>query len=214
MNSKPSKPSKPVSPSHSHDKLSEAGLDQINENIGAISAFYAREKQKISPSQRFLENISHFVGQPLYFGSILLFVSAWILANVFARQLGLVEFDEPPFLWLQGTVSLGALLTTTVVAIKQNRMAKMEEQRAHLDLQVNLLTEQKSTKIIDLLEELRRDLPMVKNRYDPEAEAFQESTDPHLVLAALDEQGVSAEQPQDTGEAKTDVERNKPGKNS
>lgn len=210
MNFKPSEP--PVSSTHSHDKLSEAGLDQINENIGAISEFYAREKQKISPSQRFLENISHFVGQPLYFGSILLFVAAWILANVFARQLGWVEFDEPPFLWLQGTVSLGALLTTTVVAIKQNRMARIEEQRAHLDLQVNLLTEQKSTKIINLLEELRRDLPMVKNRYDPAAEAFQESTDPHLVLAALDERDVSAERPQDTREAKTDVARNKPGK--
>ncbi len=212
MNSNSSEPS--VASGHSHDKLSEAGLNQINENIGAISEFYAREKQKISASQRFLENISRFVGQPLYFGSILLFVAAWIMANVFARQLGWAEFDEPPFLWLQGTVSLGALLTTTVVAIKQNRMAKIEEQRAHLDLQINLLTEQKSTKIIDLLEELRRDRPMVKNRYDSAAEAFQESTDPHLVLDALNEQNVSAERPHDKGDAKIDVERNRPEKNS
>ncbi|HAN55949.1 MAG TPA: hypothetical protein DCQ77_07060 [Betaproteobacteria bacterium] len=210
MNSKSSESS--VSPSHSHDKLSEAGLDQINANISAISEFYAHEQEKISPSQRFLEKISHFVGQPLYFGSILLFIAAWILANVFARQLGWVEFDKPPFFWLQGIVSLGALLTTTVVVIKQNRMARTEEQRAHLDLQINLLTEQKTTKIIDLLEELRRDLPMVKDRYDQEAKAFQESTDPHLVLAALDEEGISVEQPKHTGGAKTDVERNKHGK--
>ncbi len=66
MNSKSSQPS--VASRHSHDKLSEAGLNQINENIGAISEFYAREKQKISASQRFLESISRFVGQPLYFG--------------------------------------------------------------------------------------------------------------------------------------------------
>ena len=85
-------------------------------------------------------------------------------------------FDPPPFAWLQGIFSLGALLTATVVLIKQNRLAKLEEPRAHLDLQVNLLAEQKTTKLIDLMEELRRDLPMVKDRNDPEAAALQTST--------------------------------------
>ena len=71
--------------------------------------------------------------------------------------------------------------------IKQNRLAKLEELRAHLDLQVNLLAEQKATKLIDLIEELRRDLPMVKDRSDPEAAALKQPTDPNVVLATLDE---------------------------
>ena len=37
------------------------------------------------------------------------------------------------------------------------------------------------------MEELRRDLPNVKNRADPMAEALQKSMNPSLVLAALDE---------------------------
>jgi uncharacterized membrane protein len=37
-------------------------------------------------------------------------------------------------------VSCVALVTTTVVLIAQNRQARFEQQRAHLDLQVNLLT--------------------------------------------------------------------------
>ena len=89
--------------------------------------------------------------------------------------------------WLQGIVSLGALLTTTVVLITQNREAQLEEQRLELELQVNLLTEQKTTKLIRLLEELRRDLPMVKDRHDPEAAALQKPTNPEEVLAALEE---------------------------
>jgi Protein of unknown function (DUF1003) len=36
-----------------------------------------------------------------------------------------------------------ALLTTALVLVKQNRQARVEEHRAHLDLQVNLLAEQK-----------------------------------------------------------------------
>lgn len=188
----------PISASDTPDKSSESKLDQISQNIESILAFYTREEQKISRSQRVLEIISGFLAQPLYLGSILLFAALWMFANVFARRIGLAVLDPAPFSWLQGIVSLGALLTSTVVLIKQNRLAKLEEQRAHLDLQVNLLTEQKATKIINLLEELRRDLPMVRDRHDPEAAAFQQPTDPHVVLAALNEQretpGVTPEQ--------------------
>jgi len=160
---------------------------QISQNIEAVLEFYTREDQKISRSQRIVERISLFAGQPLFLGLILFFVAAWMLANVGLRQLGMAEFDAAPFLWLQGGIGLGALLTTTVVLTKQNRTARVEEQRAHLDLKVMLLTEQKTAKLIDLLEELRRDLPNVKNRHDPEAAAMQQAMNPDEVLAALDE---------------------------
>lgn len=108
-------------------------------------------------------------------------------------------FDPAPFHLLAGIVALGALITSTVVLIKQNRLAKLEGQRAHLELQVNLLTEQKATKIINLIEELRRDLPMVKDRHDHEATAFQQPTDPEAVLAALDEQFDTVERSKHAG---------------
>ena len=183
----------PVSPSGHEGKSTDASRDQISQNIATILAFYTREEQKISRAQRALENISGFAGRPLYLVSILIFVALWILANVVADGYGMEEFDPAPFFWLQGIIGLGALLTTTVVLIKQNRLAKLEERREHLDLQVNLLTEQKTTKLIELIEELRRDLPMVKNRHDPEAHALQQPTDPHQVLAAFDDRRDSDE---------------------
>lgn len=73
-----------------------------------------------------------------------------------------------------------------MVLIAQNRESKLEEQRLHLELQDNLLTEQKTTTIIRLLEELRHDLPMVKDRHDPEATEMQKPMDPDEVLAALE----------------------------
>jgi uncharacterized membrane protein len=99
----------------------------------------------------------------------------------------MAEFDPEPYFWLQGVVGLGALLTATVVLSKQNRLTKLEEQRAHLDLKVMLLTEQKTAKLINLLEELRRDLPNVRNRHDPEAAELQQSINPELVRDALNE---------------------------
>ena len=177
-------------PADPRDAPFESERDQISQNIEAVLEFYAREEQKISRSQRILERISHFIGQPVFLGFILLFVALWMLANAVLRQSGMGEFDPAPFFWLQGIVGLGALLTATVVLIKQNRLARLEEQRAHLDLKVTLLTEQKAAKMIDLLEELRRDLPNVKNRHDPQAAALQQSMNPDQVLAALDERGA------------------------
>lgn len=161
--------------------------DPISLNVESIFAFYTREEEKISRSQHAVEVISGFLGRPLFLVCILLLVGLWILDNVLPSESGAVQFDEAPFFWLQGIVSLCALLTTTVVLIEQNRMSKLQEQRAHLDLQLNLLTEQKTTKLIDLIEELRRDLPMVKDRHDPEATALQQHTDPHHVLATIGE---------------------------
>jgi uncharacterized membrane protein len=169
------------------DKPAVPGTDQISQNIETILAFYAHDEKKLSSPQRLLEAISDSVGRPRYIGYIVLLVALWISANVLTHRLGYVEFDPAPFFWLQGLVSLGALLTTTVLLIKQNRLAKLEERRAHLELQVNLLTEQKTTKLINLMEELRRDLPNVRNRHDAEAVALQQPTDAVQVLAELDE---------------------------
>lgn len=172
-------------PAGNHDTPTEQ--DQVSQNIEAVLGFYTREEQKISSSQRTLEKISSFIGQPVSLGIILLFVILWTISNLLLRQYGMVEFDPPPFLWLQGIVGLGALLTATIVLTKQNRLAKLEERRAHLDLKVTLLTEQKAAKLIDLMEELRRDLPNVNNRLDSEAASLKQSMKPDMVLATLDE---------------------------
>jgi uncharacterized membrane protein len=185
MTAKPAVSPLPAAPAQNPTSGSERV--EMSQNIEAVLAFYTREDQKISRSQRIVERISLFAGRPIFLTLILLFVASWLLANLALRQLGLHEFDPAPFFWLQGTLGLGALLTATVVLTKQNRLERLAEQRAHLDLKVTLLTEQKTAKLIHLIEELRRDLPNVRDRHDPEAAALQQSMKPDAVLAALDE---------------------------
>jgi uncharacterized membrane protein len=163
----------------------------VSQNIESIVAFHEREQRKISNSQRRLEHVSRLMARPLYLVVLLLIAALWISVNALAAPLGLAPFDPPPFPRLQGLLTLAALLTTTVVLIAQNRHSKVESQRAHLDLQVNLLTEQKVTKLIHLLEELRRDLPMVRDRHDPEAASLQARTDTAQMLSALEDVGAA-----------------------
>jgi len=156
-------------------------------------AIAKRDWEQLSPWQRRVEHIGRFVSRPAYFVGLLLFAAAWVLVNLTGPLYGREPFDPFPFPLLDGVLTLCALLTTTVVLIAQSRQAKLVQQHTHLDLQVNLLTEQKVSTIIRLLEELRRDLPMVKNRHDPQATVLQEATDTAQVLSAIEQGGLTTE---------------------
>jgi len=162
--------------------------DQLSQNISAIKAIHARAEQDVSQHQRTVECVTAFFGRPAFLYSILLVITLWILPNVLPRRFNLPRFDPPPFDWLERTVTLSSFLMTTGVLITQNREEKLASRRAHLSLQLNLLAEQKTAKLIALVEELRRDLPSVKNRHDPEAEVMKQSADPHTVMDALEEE--------------------------
>ena len=164
-----------------------AEADEIGLNIAAVQAFYDHQSRDLSLSQRAAERIANAVGHPYFLVAITMVVVLWIGVNIVRQLLGLPAWDPAPYFWLQGLVSLCALLITTVVLIKQNRVARLDEQRSHLDLKVTLLIEQKAAKMIDLLEELRRDAPGIPDRHDPRAAALQQAMNPDGVLAALGE---------------------------
>lgn len=168
---------------NSHPPLPE----HISQQVETLAVLHAKAEKEAGFHQHAVESVTAFLGRPLFLNLSIGVIVLWVLANVFPGLFGLKCFDPPPFFWLQGAIGLGALLLTIVVLITQNRQALLSERRAKLDLQVNLLAEQKIAKLIALMEELRRDIPTVKDRFDPEAEAMQQSPDPHAVLEALEE---------------------------
>lgn len=150
-----------------------------------MASLRVRADQSAGWHQRRLEHVTARLGQPRSFYLIVAFAALWTGLNLGASRLGVRPFNPPPFVWLQGIVGLGALLMTSVILITQNRRSAEAEQRAQLDLQVNLLAEQKVAKLISLLEELRRDIPIVRDRVDQVAEAMERPVDARAVLTAL-----------------------------
>jgi uncharacterized membrane protein len=167
----------------------EALSDPLSQNIADILELEKRESVAAGPAQRRLKEISRRVAQPGYVVLILVVVAVWITFNLVSVRFGIQPFDPPPFPWLQGLLTFTALLTATVVLIAQSRQAKLSEQRAHLDLQINMLTEQKVTKLIHLLEELRGDLPSAPERSDPHVAELKKPTDAAQVMSALKNTG-------------------------
>jgi uncharacterized membrane protein len=158
----------------------------LNENVTALASLRARTERDIGRHQRAIEHVTAELGRPRSLLVIAVTVVVWMGWNVLAIRLGARPFDPPPFVWLQGLVGLGALLMTSMILTTQNRQTRDFERRAQLELQVNLLAEQKIAKLIALFEELRRDMPTVTNRVDPVADVMQEPVDPHAVLSALE----------------------------
>jgi len=168
-------------------------MASMTQDVESVASIRARAELRLDKHQRMMEVLTAALGRPRTVYAVLALVVGWVVFNAIApRALGWRSIDPPPFFWLQGIVTLSALLMTTLVLITANRQTRNAEERSHLDLQVNLLAEHKVAKLIALVEELRRDLPMVRDRIDHEANAMQEAVDPHAMLAALERATDSA----------------------
>ncbi|HXI68501.1 MAG TPA: DUF1003 domain-containing protein [Steroidobacteraceae bacterium] len=172
--------------------LEDSVPDPVARNISDILELESRELARATRAQLWLEKLSRWLAHPAFPIALLPFTALWITLNVTTR-VGIPHFDPPPFPWLGGLLTLTALLTTTIVLIGQGRQSRLAEQRAHLDLQINLSTEQKVTKLIHLIEELRTDLPGVRMRDDPHVSELKKTTDPAQVASALKERGPSSD---------------------
>ena len=173
----------------------EPTVSLIVHNAETLASVRAQAERDVDRHQRTIERVTAVIARPTSIYVVLAVTLAWIALNASLAASGRAPLDPPPFFWLQGCVGLGALLTAIVVLTTQMRLTRHSEDRAHLDLQVNLASEQKIAKLIALVEELRRDLPNVRNRRDEQAEAMSEAVDPHAVMSALKDTFEEHEEP-------------------
>ncbi len=171
---------------------------QIDDTIQSIAELERKALAGASLEQRAIERFTLAVGRPRTVWFVLALIAAWIAFNTVLVPPGRAPLDPPPFFWLDGVVGLAALLMTILILTTENRMAEVDEQRARLNLQISLLAERKAAKIVQLLEELRYDLPSVPNREDREAQEMTIAADPHEVAQELEKRTPTrGEIPQD-----------------
>jgi uncharacterized membrane protein len=178
----------------------DAGLPgQIDDAIESIAELERKALASASLHQRAIERFTLAIGRPRTVYLILGFVALWVAANLTLRALGGQQFDPPPFYWLDGLLALAALLMTILILTTENRMSEIDEARSRLHLQISMLAERKAAKIVQLLEELRYDMPSVPNREDPEAAEMTLATNPHEVAEQLERRTPNrGELPQDS----------------
>jgi uncharacterized membrane protein len=145
------------------------------DNINTVVKIEEEAQLQRTTADRLSDLIANFVGSMPFVLLHLIWFGMWVTIN-----LGVIseirKFDPYPFALLCMLVSLEGVLLSTFVLIKQNRMSQRADQRAHLDLQINLLSEKELTKVLQLQRLICARLDIVEASKDEEAAELSKIT--------------------------------------
>jgi uncharacterized membrane protein len=169
----------------------------VQETHGAISRLDREHVERATALERAASRLTGAIGRPASLVVIAIGVPAWIAGNLLAARSGARPIDPPPFGLLQVITGVAALFVTVLILTTQRREDRLEDRREQLSLQLAVLSEQKSAKIIELLEEMRRDAPALLDREDAQAAAMAKASGPQTVLDAIEAYAEQAAKPPD-----------------
>ena len=151
-------------------------------NINTLLAARRESERRRSGQDRLADAITRFTGSmPFVLLHALLF-GGWIVWNM-GWIHGLPAFD-PTFVILAMAASVEAIFLSTFVLISQNRLSEDADRRAHLDLQIGLLTEHELTRALQMLDAIQDKLG-IENDSDIELAQLEMETRPEDVLAEI-----------------------------
>src|ERR1039458_8223404 len=126
-----------------HSKHAEAHIDSI----------VKQEEEALvqrSSSERLADSVGVFAGSLPFVVLHLVLVITWTLVNS-GRFSWIRPFDPWPFSLLGVIVAVEAVVLSSFILMRQNRMMRRGERRDHLNLQVDLLAEKEITKVLQMV---------------------------------------------------------------
>jgi uncharacterized membrane protein len=164
----------------------QLSLDALTQrNIELIAALEHVEAAKRSWAERLSDLVTRFGGSLPFLYLHLGRFGGWLLWNVAPHVPPALRFDPAPFPLLNLLVALEAVVLSTFILMSQRRQDQLADRRNHLDLQINLLSEQENSKMLAMLAALLRHQGLALD--DPEVTALQEATRPEILVQQLEQ---------------------------
>jgi uncharacterized membrane protein len=165
-------------------KMSQGSDDApIEQTVRSLAGIHAEREREVHPAQRNIEWLTDRIGRPWFAYMLISFIVLWIAIDRIAQH----HFDNTSFSLLQLILSIVSVLIAVFILITENRQGDHADQRAKVTLQIALINEQKTAKIIELLEQQRKDSPHLPDREDKEANLMAEATDLRTAIEKLEE---------------------------
>jgi uncharacterized membrane protein len=149
-------------------------------NVESVVRLEEEARKSRSWSDRFSDAVARFCGSVVFLWIHVAGFSLWILLNTMP---GGPRFDPVPFPFLTLGVSLEAILLSTFILISQNAETRLAERRNHLDLQINLLSEQENTEMLKLLEAIAKKVGV---RADEDLKTLEQPAHPEELVAQIE----------------------------
>ena len=159
-------------------------------NVETIVRLEESTKADCSIVDRIADAITKFCGSMSFVVFHVVWFGIWIAGNTALPPDR--RWDPFPFALLTLVVSLEAIFLSTFILISQKREVLQSERRAELDLQVNLLSEQENTKMLELLKKIGEKVGVDLSN-DPDVEALEEATRPQKLLQQIDQRRAKSE---------------------
>ena len=183
---KKNKKSKQVPGSNNGNHIEE----ETRSNVRKVVEIEAAQNENRTFAEKLSEAIADFCGSMTFVYVHVVWFGAWVLFN---SILPITPFDPFPFTFLTLVVSLEAIFLSTFILISQNHATRLTERRNHLDLQVNLMAEAESTKLLELVQAIAEKVGVEVQ--DPVIQALLQPIEPAKVV-----EQIMAESGEDPGE--------------
>jgi uncharacterized membrane protein len=157
--------------------------DLTRENVQSMRRVEEQALANRSGADRIAAFVAGFCGSMRFVGVHVLWFACWVTLNAWP---GINHFDPYPFTFLTLVVSLEAIFLSAFILISQNYELRISDRRNQLDLQINLLTEQENTKMIQLLEQIAKKVG-VDVAGDPDLPLLKEDTQPEKLIAQIEQ---------------------------
>ena len=164
----------------SHPRLAKV----VERNINTLVEIRQHMEQRKSTQDRIADWVTWFSGSMNFVYIHVAWFGIWLAINLGWTHLK--PFDPYPFNLLTMVVSLEAILLATFVLISQNRISAIADQRADLDLQINLLAEYEITRVLTLVDAIADHLGLEAG-HDPEVDELKSDVSPEIVLNEMEQ---------------------------
>lgn len=135
----------------------------LERNLRKIVYMRMKAKARRGLQDRISDTITSLSGRMVFVYFHIVWFGAWLLINL--GLLGVEPFDPYPFGLLTMIVSLEAIFLSTFVLISQNRLSQEADQRADLDMHIDLLSERELTLVLQMLESIQEKLGIDTTAY-------------------------------------------------
>jgi uncharacterized membrane protein len=160
--------------------------DLTQRNIEVVRKLEEAARQERTTSDRIASVVAGFCGSMTFVWVHVMWFSAWIVLNIFP---GVRHIDPFPFTFLTLVVSLEAIFLSTFILISQNHDTRISERRNHLDLQINLVSEQENTKMIMMLQAIAKKVG-AEVEHDPDMTVLAQDTELEKVVELIEKNEV------------------------
>jgi uncharacterized membrane protein len=164
------------------DDLSKHSQSHIDSIVKQEEAVLERR----STSERLADAVGSFTGSLLFVVLQSALLITWLLVNS-GKIPSLRPFDPYPFSLLGMIVSVEAVILSSFILMRQNRMMRRGERRNHLNLQVDLLAEKEITKLLQMVSAICSQMGLKSIATDQEIRELSQPTSIESISQSLED---------------------------